>query len=61
MVARIQNELLTGTIIVIDTEKEAFVVKNTGNTKENLEKLSKVAQLGGTRFAPLYSIYTIYI
>ena len=28
-------------------EKEAFVVKNTGNIKENLEKSSEVAPLDG--------------
>ena len=32
--AGIQNKLLTGTIIVIHSEKEVFVVKNTGNIKE---------------------------
>ena len=37
----IQSKLLTGTIIVIHLEKEAFVVKSTGNIKENLEKLSE--------------------
>ena len=44
----IQNKLLTGTIIVIHSEKEAFVVKNTGNIQENIEKLSEVAPLEGT-------------
>ena len=45
--AGIQSKLLTGTIIVIHSEKEAFVVENTGNRKENIEKLSKVALLDG--------------
>ena len=40
--AGIQNKLLTGTIIVIHSEKEALVVKNTENIKENIEKLSEV-------------------
>ena len=44
----IQNKLLTGTIIDIHLEKEAFVVKNTGNIRENIEKSSKVAPLDGT-------------
>ena len=43
----IQNKLLTGTIIVIHSEEEAFVVKNTGNRKENIEKSSEVAPLDG--------------
>ena len=43
--AGIQNKLLTGTIIVIHSQKEAFVVKNTGNIKENLEKSSEIAPL----------------
>ena len=46
-VARIQNKLLTGTIIVIHSEKEVFVVKNNGNRKENVEKSSEVAPLDG--------------
>ena len=46
--AGIQNKLLTETIIVIHSEKEAFVVKNTGNRKENIEKSSEVAPLDGT-------------
>ena len=40
--------MLTGTIIVIHSEKEAFVVKNTGNIQENIEELSEVAPLEGT-------------
>ena len=32
------------------SEKEAFVVKNTGNTKENLEKRSEVAPLDGNPY-----------
>ena len=46
----IQNKLLTGTIVVMHSEKEAFVVKNTGNTKENLEKPSEVAPLDGNPY-----------
>ena len=46
----IQNKLLTGTIVVMHSEKEAFVVKNTGNTKENLEKRSEVAPLDGNPY-----------
>ena len=46
--AGIQNKLLTGTIIVMHSEKEASVVKSTGNIKENLEKSSEVAPLDGT-------------
>ena len=42
----IQTKLLTGTVIVIHSEKEAFAVKNTENIK-NLQKLSKVAPLDG--------------
>ena len=34
----IQTELLTGTITVIHLEKEAFVVKNTGNIRKNSQK-----------------------
>ena len=45
--SEVQYKLLTGTIIVIHSEKEAFVVKNTGNRKENIEKLSEVAPLDG--------------
>ena len=41
----IQNKLLTGTIIVTNLEKEAFVVKNTGSIKKNLQKSSAVAML----------------
>ena len=41
------KQLLTGTIIVIHSEKEAFIVKNTGNIKENLEKSSKLVPLDG--------------
>ena len=43
--AGIQNKLLTGTITVIHSEKEAFVVKNTGNLKENIEKCLKSPHL----------------
>ena len=43
--AGIQNKLVTGTVIVIHSEKEAFVVKNTGNIKKNFQKLSEVAPL----------------
>ena len=43
----IQNKLLTGTIIFIHLEREAFVVKNTGTIKENIEKLSEVTPLDG--------------
>ena len=39
--------MLTGSIIVTHSEKEAFFVKNTGNVKENLQKLSEVAPLDG--------------
>ena len=45
---RIQNKLLTGTIIVIHSEKEVSGVKNTGNIKENIQKLSEVAPLDGS-------------
>ena len=38
---------MTGTIIVIHSEEEAFVVKNTENIKENLEKLFKAGPLDG--------------
>ena len=38
-VAGIQNKLLTGTIIVIHSEKEVSVVKNAGNIKENCPTL----------------------
>ena len=48
--AEIQNKLLTVIIIVTHSEKEVFVVKNTGNIKENLEKLSEVAPLDSTSF-----------
>ena len=48
--AGIENKLLTGTIIVIHSEKEAFVVKNTGNIKENIEKSSEVAPPDGNIF-----------
>ena len=52
--AGIQNKLLTGTIIVRHMEMEAFVVKNTGNIKENIEKLSDVAPLEKlSKVAPL--------
>ena len=47
----IQNKLLTGTIIVIHSEKEEFVVKNTGNITENIEKLYEVSRLEG-KFCP---------
>ena len=43
--ARNQNKLLTGTIIVIDSEKEVSVVKITGNIKENIQKSSEVTPL----------------
>ena len=43
----IQNKLLTETIIVIHSEKEVFVVKNTRNIKENIENLSEAAPLDG--------------
>ena len=46
--ARTQNKLLTGTIIVIHSEKEVPVVKNTGNIKENIQKSSEVAPLDCT-------------
>ena len=45
--AGIQSKLLTGTIIVINSEKEVFVVNNSENIKENIEKLSEVAPLDG--------------
>ena len=45
--ARNQNKLLTGTIIVIDSEKEVSVVKITGNIKENIQKSSEVTPLDG--------------
>ena len=45
--AGIQSKLLTGTIVVINSEKEVFVVKNSENIKENIEKLSEVAPLDG--------------
>ena len=35
-------------MFVIRLEKEAFVVKNTGNIKENLEKSSEVAPVDGS-------------
>ena len=44
----IQTKLLTGNIIVIHLEKEVLAVKNTGNIKKNLQKLSEVAPLDGT-------------
>ena len=54
--AGIQNKLLTGTIIVRHIEMEAFVVKNTGNINENIEKLSDVAPLEKlSKVAPLES------
>ena len=37
--------MLTGTIIVIHSEKEVFVVKNTGSIMKTLQKLSRVAPL----------------
>ena len=40
-----KNKLLTGTIIVIHSEKEVSVVKITGNIKENIQKLSEVVPL----------------
>ena len=43
-----KNKLLTGTIIVIHSEKEVSVVKITGNIKENIQKSSEVAHLDGT-------------
>ena len=46
--ARTQNKLLTGTIIVIHSEKEVSVVKNTGNIKKNIQKSSEVAPLDCT-------------
>ena len=42
-----QNKLLTETIIVIHSEKEAFFVKNAGNIKKNIEKFSEAAPLDG--------------
>ena len=45
--ARIQNKLLTGTIIVIHLEKEVSVVKDIADIKENIEKSSEVAPLDG--------------
>ena len=61
--AGIQNKLLTGTIIVIHSEKEASVVKSTGNIKENLEKSSEVAPLDGIRlvhFTPRVQVTLFY-
>ena len=46
--AGIQTKLLTETVIIIHSEKEAFVVKNTGNIKKDLQKSSEVATLDGT-------------
>ena len=46
--ARIQNKLLTGTIIVIHSEKEVSVVKNTRNIKENIQKSFEAAPLDCT-------------
>ena len=43
--AGIPNKLLTGTIIVIHSEKEVSVVKITRNIKENIQKSSEVAPL----------------
>ena len=37
------------------SEKEASVVKSTGNIKENLEKLSEIAPLDGKYFVVCYS------
>ena len=37
--------MLTETIIVIHSQKEVFVVKNTENIKENLNELSEVTPL----------------
>ena len=37
--ARISNKLLARVIIVIFSEREAFVVRNTRNINENLEKI----------------------
>ena len=42
-------KLLTGTIIVMYSEKEAFVVKNTGSIKKSLQKLSEVALPDGNQ------------
>ena len=42
----IQTKLLTGTVIVIHSEKVAFAVKNNENIK-NLQKSSEVAPLYG--------------
>ena len=44
-------------IIVIHLEKEAFVVKNIGNLKKNLEKLSKVVPLDSIRLIKICEIH----
>ena len=40
-----KRSLFAGTMIVIHSERRAFVVRKTGNIKKNLGKLSEVTPL----------------